>query len=225
MRAVLLNIKTRAFGKITRYSGSAEWVGCLFAVAVILHSGGIQRADTVPYVPRVLKPAMVEISTPPPQPPKPVIEPKKEPVLKIPPQKAEHRFHPIILKAASRYDVDPALVKAIIKAESGYNARALSKRGAMGLMQLMPGTAEELGVKDGFNPEHNINGGVRYFKKLMDRFEGDVSLALAAYNAGSTKVRRYRGVPPFKATRYYVKKVFEYYEFYKDQMAREVNNA
>lgn len=129
----------------------------------------------------------------------------------------EHRFHPMIVKAADRYDVDPALIKAIIRAESGYDAKAVSKKGAIGLMQLMPSTAAELGVTDGFDPEHNINGGVKYLRKLMDQFDGDIRLALAAYNAGSRNVRTYRGVPPFKATRFYVKKVFRLYEFYKKQ--------
>ena len=133
----------------------------------------------------------------------------------------EQRFHPIILQAANHYQVDPALVKAIIMAESGYDPKAISKVGAKGLMQLMPATAEELGVKDSFNPKHNINAGVGYFKKLLNRFDGDVKLALAAYNAGTRKVRQYQGVPPFKATRYYIKKVFEYYQIYKKQMAGE----
>ncbi len=137
----------------------------------------------------------------------------------------EHRFHGMIVKAAEKNNLDPALIKAIVKAESGYNHRAVSKRGAVGLMQLMPGTAEELGLKDGFDPENNINAGVRYFKGLMDRFDGDVSLALAAYNAGSKNVRIHQGVPPFKSTRYYIKKVFKYYQVYKDQMAKDVNNA
>ena len=131
-------------------------------------------------------------------------------------------FHPIILQAANRYQVDPALIKAIIMAESGYNPRAISKMGAKGLMQLMPATAKALGVEDSFNPEHNINAGVGYFKKLLGQFDGDVKLALAAYNAGTRKVRQYQGVPPFKATHYYIKKVFEYYRFYKKQMAGEV---
>ena len=80
-------------------------------------------------------------------------------------------------------------------------------------------TAEALGVGDSFNPEHNINAGVRYFRKLLDQFDGDVKLALAAYNAGSRKVRKYNGIPPFKATRCYIKKVFEYHQYYKKQMA------
>ncbi len=127
-------------------------------------------------------------------------------------------YHGIILQVASRYEVDPALIRAIIMAESGYNPRAVSKKGAIGLMQLMPRTARELGVKEPFNPEHNIEAGVKYFKKLLKQFRGDVRLAVAAYNAGSRKVRRYRGVPPIRATRYYVRKVFHYYEKYKKEM-------
>ena len=136
--------------------------------------------------------------------------------------KKERLFHPIILQAASRHEIDPALVKAIIMAESGYNPNAISKKGAKGLMQLMPSTAEALGVEDVFNPEQNISGGVRYFKQLVNRFDGDVKLALAAYNAGSQKVRHYQGIPPYKTTHYYIEKVFEYYELYKDQMTEEM---
>jgi len=139
--------------------------------------------------------------------------------------KKDHLFHPIILKAAIRYEIDPALVKAIIMAESGYNPNAVSKRGAKGLMQLMPDTAEALGVEDIFNPRQNISGGVRYFKQLVNRFDGDIKLALAAYNAGSRKVRHYQGVPPFKATHHYIKKVFKFYQLYKDQMTGETGRA
>ncbi len=138
-------------------------------------------------------------------------------------KKAERVLHPIVIQAASRHQVDPALIKAIIMAESGYNTRAISKRGAKGLMQLMPATAQALGVVDVFNPKQNISGGVRYFKKLVTQFDGDVKLALAAYNAGSRNVRHYQGIPPFKETRFYIKKVFKYYEIYKDQMAYTEN--
>jgi soluble lytic murein transglycosylase-like protein len=133
---------------------------------------------------------------------------------------AECRLHPMVIQTASRYQVDPALVKAIIMAESGYNVRAISKKGAKGLMQLMPTTAQALGVEDAFNPKQNINGGVRYFKQLVEQFDGDITLALAAYNAGSRNVRNYQGIPPFKATRRYIKKVFKYYQIYKDRMDR-----
>jgi soluble lytic murein transglycosylase-like protein len=149
----------------------------------------------------------------------------KNNVVSVDARESEGLFYPIIQQAADLNDVDPALVKAIIMAESSFNPRAVSKKGAEGLMQLMPTTAKALGVEDSFNPEHNINGGVRYFRQLMDRFGGDTKLALAAYNAGSTKVRSYQGVPPFKATRYYIKKVFEYYQYYKENMAPETGKV
>ena len=147
---------------------------------------------------------------------------------RLPPVKGhqkERLFQPIIIQTAIRHQVDPALVKAIIMAESGYNPRAISKKGAKGLMQLMPETAKKLNVEDIFNPQQNIDGGVRYFKKLVNQFNGDLKLALAAYNAGSKTVRQYKGVPPFKATQYYIKKVFEYYQFYKNQMTEELDRA
>jgi soluble lytic murein transglycosylase-like protein len=121
----------------------------------------------------------------------------------------------IIDDAAERYKIDPALIKAIILAESKYDHRAVSKRGAVGLMQLMPATADALGVEDIYDPVHNINAGVRYIKQLLELFNGDVELAIAAYNAGSNKVRKYNGIPPYKATKTFVKKVFEYYWSYQ----------
>ncbi|MBN1625207.1 MAG: lytic transglycosylase domain-containing protein [Deltaproteobacteria bacterium] len=127
----------------------------------------------------------------------------------------ERVYHSIILEASNRHRVDPALIKAIIMAESGYDPMAISKKGAVGLMQLMPATATSLGVEDLFNPMHNVNAGVRYFKKLLTQFKGDLQLALAAYNAGSTNVRKYQGIPPYKATRHYIKKVFQYYQYYQ----------
>lgn len=124
-------------------------------------------------------------------------------------------FHGIIVQVADRYEVDPHLIRAMILAESGYNPRAKSKKGARGLMQLMPSTAKALGVRDIYDPEENIDGGVRYFKSLLDRFDGDVQLALAAYNAGSRHVRNYEGIPPFGATRRYIKKVLKFHEKFK----------
>jgi len=137
----------------------------------------------------------------------------------------ERFFHPIIVQAANRYQVDPVLIKAIIMAESEYNPRAISKNGAIGLMQLMPDTAETLGVEDSFNPEHNIDGGVRYFKQLMNQFDGNVKLALAAYNAGSSSVRFYQGIPPFKATHFFIEKVFNFFHIYKNWQATEMGRA
>jgi soluble lytic murein transglycosylase-like protein len=140
-------------------------------------------------------------------------------------RKAEQRYHTFIIQTASRYEIDPALIKAIIMAESGYNTNAVSKSGAKGLMQLMPQTAQSLGVQDIFNPHQNIMGGVQYFKHLVNRFNGDVNLALAAYNAGSRNVRNYDGIPPFKATHSYIKKVLMYYQIYKNQMEEKVDRV
>ena len=130
-------------------------------------------------------------------------------------KKAEPLYNPIILEAANLHDVDLTMVKAIIMAESGYRRRLVSRRGAGGLMQLMPGTAKSLGVKDIFNPKENIHAGVRYYKSLLDRFDGDEKLALAAYNAGVRNVKKYKGIPPFKETRRYIKKVLAYQRFYE----------
>jgi soluble lytic murein transglycosylase-like protein len=124
-------------------------------------------------------------------------------------------YHAIIQQAGRRHGVEAALIQAIIMAESSYNPRAVSNRGAAGLMQLMPATADSMGVKDKFDPEHNIDGGVRYFKRMLVRFDGDTRLALAAYNAGARNVRQYNGIPPYKATRSYIARVFKYYHTYK----------
>ncbi len=119
-----------------------------------------------------------------------------------------------INEAARRYDIDCALVKAVIKAESDFNPKAVSKSGAQGLMQLMPGTAREVECFNSFNPQDNIHGGVRYLRKCLDLF-GDLGLALAAYNAGPDTVIKYRGLPPYNETRTYVDKVLKYYSQFK----------
>jgi len=124
-------------------------------------------------------------------------------------------YEGIIKQASSRFRVDPSLVKAVIKAESDFNHKAVSSKGAQGLMQLMPKTAEDMDVQDPFNPEENIFGGVRYLARLLERFESNTTLALAAYNAGPEKVADYNGVPPYQETRNFIKKVFLYYNRYK----------
>ena len=126
-------------------------------------------------------------------------------------------FDSMIDASASEFGVDKSLVKAVIHAESGYNPNAVSNNGAKGLMQLMPKTAEGLKVNDCFNPEQNIRGGVRYLRFLLDTFKGDVQLALAAYNAGLSRVAKYGGIPPFEETRNYVSKVLGYQQSYRGQ--------
>jgi len=117
----------------------------------------------------------------------------------------------LVVKAASAKQVDPKLVHSIIQVESGYDPNAVSRKGAMGLMQLIPGTAKRFGVENPFDPGQNIHGGVSYLKYLLDMFKGDVTLSLAAYNAGENSVLRYGGVPAFRETQDYVRKVNSLY--------------
>ena len=124
-------------------------------------------------------------------------------------------LEPLIQKYGDEFDVDPALVRAVIRAESAFKARAVSPKGAGGLMQLMPRTAESYGVYDLHSAEENIRGGVEHLRWLLDRYDENVKLALAAYNAGAKPVDRHRGVPPFAETRKYVKRVLRYHREYR----------
>ncbi len=117
---------------------------------------------------------------------------------------------------SEKYGVDSDFIKAIIKQESGFNAKATSKKGAMGLMQLMPKTAESLGVIDAYNPSQNIEGGVKYLKGLLEKFDNNQELALAAYNAGPNAVKKYGGIPPYKETQNYVKAIMGTYNKVKE---------
>lgn len=124
-------------------------------------------------------------------------------------------YDSLVKQYASAYNLDEALVHAVIKVESNYNSNALSNKGAQGLMQLIPTTASDMNVHDPFNPEDNIRGGSRYLRLMLDQFKGDTDLALAAYNAGPNAVLRHQGIPPYEETRNYVQKVKKYLEYFR----------
>jgi len=126
----------------------------------------------------------------------------------------------VVASASAAYHLDPDLVNSVIHAESGFNAHAVSPKGARGLMQLMPETANHLGVSDAFDPQDNVTGGSRYLRELLERYNFDLVKALAAYNAGPERVEQYRGVPPFRETRAYVAKIV--HEYNKKKTAQEL---
>lgn len=124
---------------------------------------------------------------------------------------SDGELEPVIARHSRAHRLHPALIRAVIKTESDFDPLAVSRAGAIGLMQLMPQTALRLEVRDSYNPDENIGGGTKYLRQLLDRFNGNLPLALAAYNAGEQAVERYRGLPPIAETRQYVKKVLRYY--------------
>ena len=126
-------------------------------------------------------------------------------------QANREKIEQMIREVSARYRVDPALVRAVMQTESNWNSSAVSRKGALGLMQLVPGTAQQLGVNNAFDPKQNLDGGVRYLHTLLERYNGDLDKALAAYNAGPGAVDRARGVPRFRETRDYVQKVTDSY--------------
>jgi soluble lytic murein transglycosylase-like protein len=125
------------------------------------------------------------------------------------------QYDDLIIKASEKHKIEPALIKAIIKAESNFNHRAISPKGARGLMQLMPATASSLQVQDSFHPENNIEGGVKYLRYLLNYFNGNLPLALAAYNAGENAVIRHRGIPPYRETKVYIQRVLGYLDKFR----------
>lgn len=124
---------------------------------------------------------------------------------------SEQELEPLIRRHSSQQQLHPALIRAVIKAESDFDPRAVSRAGAIGLMQLMPQTAIRMDVRDMYDPDDNVGGGAKYLRQLLDRFHGNLPLALAAYNAGENAVDRYQALPPFDETRQYVRKVLQYY--------------
>jgi soluble lytic murein transglycosylase len=124
---------------------------------------------------------------------------------------SERELEPVIRRHSSQHQLHPALIRAVIKAESNFDPRAVSRAGAIGLMQLMPQTAVRMDVRDLYDPEENVAGGTKYLRQLLDRFHGNLPLALAAYNAGENVVERYQALPPIDETRQYVRKVLRYY--------------
>src|SRR6202790_2632115 len=127
----------------------------------------------------------------------------------------------VVNSASAAYHLDPDLVNSVIHAESGFNSHAVSPKGARGLMQLMPGTANQLGVNDAFDPQANVTGGSRYLRELLERYNFDLVKALAAYNAGPQRVEQYRGVPPFRETRAYVARIVHEYNTKKIAQEKE----
>ena len=124
---------------------------------------------------------------------------------------SDGELEPVIARHSRAHRLHPALIRAVIKTESDFDPQAVSRAGAIGLMQLMPQTAVRLDVRDSYNPDENIGGGTKYLRQLLDRFNGNLPLALAAYNAGEHTVERYQGLPPIPETRQYVQKVLRYY--------------
>lgn len=146
--------------------------------------------------------------------PEEVFEPIPQPAPEVPAQAAANQppFHELVLAAASRYGVDAELISSVMEVESHFNPKAVSIKNARGLMQLLPETAARMGVKDIFDPKENIEGGTRYLKELLQLYNNDLTLALAAYNAGPEKVQRYGNVPPYRETESYVKQVKKKYQ-------------
>lgn len=181
---------------------TARASGCA-AFAVLFLGAGVVCADI--YEVRSSSGAVSFTDTP--------VVPEYRVVIREPVAEARKGAHwkDVARSEAAKKNLDPLLVKAVIHVESGENPDALSSKGAMGLMQLMPGTAKALGVKDPFKPQDNVTGGVKYLSQMVDRFRGRLDLALAAYNAGPSAVERFRGIPPYGETRNYVTKVMTAY--------------
>jgi len=183
----------------------------LFLLAILLLISARVRAEIYTYIDEN---GTIHFSNVPTDPQYRMIIPPKEEKGKIKNKVAQKELTGLIEEKAFKYGLDPALVKAIIAVESDFDPYAVSVKGARGLMQLMPMTAYELGVVNSFDPEANIEGGVRYLRYLLDYFNWDIDLALAAYNAGIMSVTNYSGIPPYPETMRYVDKVKRFYRRY-----------
>lgn len=192
---------------LTTVAGLYAGNGTVYTVAVEPGTGRLVRVPAR----RLTRPA-----------PARVVQPKVIPAREIRPidpaggatyNAAEARsLEEAITRIAYRHGIRPSFVRAVIQAESNYNAAAISPKGAVGLMQLMPGTAVKFGVRNRFDPLQNLEGGVRYLRHLMDQYPGQYHLVLAAYNAGESAVERHRGMPPYRETRQFVPRVVRYYD-------------
>ena len=138
---------------------------------------------------------------------------------------ANMAFDELIRSASGRYHVDPDLIRAVIKTESDFNTNARSNKGAMGLMQLMPETARLHNVSDAYNPNENVEGGVRHLRMLLERYQGDLELSLAAYNAGAGAVEKHGGIPPYNETREYIRKVLRFYDTFRGTSLNSLQQA
>jgi hypothetical protein len=148
-----------------------------------------------------------------------VAAPANRAAVVIPPTAPKMNVSDAVSAASDRYSLDPDLVNSVIRAESGFNPRAVSRKGAQGLMQLMPETASKLGVPNAFDPGANVDGGTRYLRELLERYNFDLIKALAAYNAGTKRVEQYHGVPPYQETRHYVASIVR--DFNRKKLAQQ----
>lgn len=149
----------------------------------------------------------------------------REPISPLSRQTYTSNFEDFIISASARHSIDPDLIRAVIKTESGFNSNARSPKGAMGLMQLMPDTARQHNVLDAYDPLDNIEGGVRHLRLLLSRYRGNLELSLAAYNAGINAVERHGGIPPFAETRQYVQRVLRFYDGYRETGVQNVRQV
>ncbi|GAB6158129.1 hypothetical protein JCM39194_13290 [Desulfotomaculum varum] len=206
-RLILLQTIAAGYNNVSLNNQQGSQFSLLLARLLAAQSGSVPAGTVpvalpmaaVPWLPQLQKPAMATAQA--------AAEAFKA-------ARGSKPYEAVVEKAALRHGVDPALCKAVARVESGFNPGATSGAGAMGLMQLMPDTARRLGVTNPFDPEQNADAGVRYLKSMLEKYKGDVKLALAAYNAGPAAVDRHRGVPPYGETLQYIDKVTGFWRLY-----------